>query len=52
MKKTDRELGMHKKISRRDFIHDLSIASIGMSLPGITFAEKQPLAENSARYRH
>ncbi|MFT5521267.1 MAG: spermidine dehydrogenase [Enterobacterales bacterium] len=40
MKKTDKALGMHRKISRRDFIHDLSLASIGMSLPGMTFADE------------
>jgi spermidine dehydrogenase len=34
MKKTDRELGMDRDITRRDFIHDLSLASLGFALPG------------------
>jgi spermidine dehydrogenase len=40
MKKSDKALGMHNKISRRDFIHDLSLATLGMSLPGMTFADE------------
>ncbi len=34
MKKTDRQLGMARDITRRDFIHDLSLASLGFALPG------------------
>jgi spermidine dehydrogenase len=34
MKKTDRQLGMGRDITRRDFIHDLSLASLGFALPG------------------
>jgi spermidine dehydrogenase len=30
MKKTDRELGMKRQISRRDFIHDTSLAALGL----------------------
>jgi spermidine dehydrogenase len=33
MKATDRKLGMHQNISRRDFIHDLGLASLGLGLP-------------------
>jgi len=33
MKKTDRELGMDRDITRRDFIHDFSFASLGLALP-------------------
>jgi len=32
MKKTDRQLGMDQEISRRDFIHDVSLASLGLTL--------------------
>jgi len=40
MKKTDRLLGMDKKITRRDFIHDLSLASLAMSVPNFSFADQ------------
>ena len=33
MKKNDRLLGMDRDITRRDFIHDLSLASLGLTLP-------------------
>ena len=33
MKKTDRLLGMDRDITRRDFIHDFSLASLGFALP-------------------
>ena len=33
MKKTDRELGMLRQISRRDFIHGTSLAALGLLLP-------------------
>ena len=33
MKKKDKELGMDRDITRRDFIHDFSIASLGLALP-------------------
>ena len=33
MKKSDRDLGMGKDISRRDFIHDAGLAVFGLSLP-------------------
>lgn len=35
MRKTDRQLGMHCNISRRDFIHGAGIAALGLSLPGL-----------------
>jgi len=37
--KKDKELGMHRKIDRRDFIQDISLASIALALPGISFAQ-------------
>ncbi len=33
MNKKDRLLGMDREISRRDFIHDFSLASLGLALP-------------------
>jgi len=39
MKKSDRQLGMNRDITRRDFIHDLSLASLGLTLPAATLAE-------------
>ena len=38
MKPSDRRLGMHRDITRRDFIHDLGLASLGLSLPAATWA--------------
>jgi spermidine dehydrogenase len=32
MKKSDRQLGMGREITRRDFVHDLSRASLGLTL--------------------
>jgi spermidine dehydrogenase len=32
LKKSDRELGMGRDITRRDFIHDVSLASLGLTL--------------------
>src|SRR5210317_2051937 len=34
MKKKDRLLGMDRDITRRDFIHDFSLAGLGLALPG------------------
>ena len=33
MKKKDEKLGMDRDITRRDFIHDVSLASLGLALP-------------------
>ncbi|MCZ6508659.1 MAG: FAD-dependent oxidoreductase [Acidobacteria bacterium] len=33
MKKTDRQLGMHRDITRRDFIHGASLAALSLGLP-------------------
>jgi spermidine dehydrogenase len=33
MKNKDKKLGMDRDITRRDFIHDLSLASLGLALP-------------------
>ena len=40
MKESDRRLGMHRDITRRDFIHDLSLASLGMALHAGAFADE------------
>lgn len=32
LKKTDRKLGMHRSISRRDFIHDSALGSLGLAI--------------------
>jgi len=39
MKKSDQQLGMGRDISRRDFIHDVSLASLGLTLPASVWAE-------------
>ena len=41
MKPTDHELGMSRPITRRDFIHDVGITALGMSLPlpGLALAQ-------------
>lgn len=41
MNPTDRKLGMHRAITRRDFIHDAGIAALGLTLPLPTFALPQ-----------
>jgi spermidine dehydrogenase len=33
MQPTDRKLGMHRHITRRDFVHEISLASLAASLP-------------------
>lgn len=38
MNETDRKLGLGKAITRRDFIHDMAVTSMGLSLPGIVMA--------------
>jgi spermidine dehydrogenase len=30
---SDRDLGLHRPISRRDFVHDVSLAGLGLALP-------------------
>jgi len=30
---TDRDLGLHRPITRRDFVHDVSLAGLGLALP-------------------
>ena len=39
--KTDRELGMHAAITRRDFIHDAGLAALGLALPWPVLAASQ-----------
>ena len=41
MKTTDRRLGMHRCITRRDFVHDVGIAGLGLALPWPSFATSQ-----------
>jgi len=38
MNRTDRELGMSRSITRRDFIHDIGITALGLTLPLPSFA--------------
>ena len=33
MKPDDRDLGMHRPITRRDFVHDVGLAGLGLALP-------------------
>jgi spermidine dehydrogenase len=33
MKPTDRDLGLHRRITRRDFVHDVGFAGLGFALP-------------------
>jgi spermidine dehydrogenase len=47
MKKPDRRLGMHRDITRRDFIHDVSLASLGLSLPA---AARASFSDNQTTY--
>ncbi len=42
MKKSDRKLGMDRDITRRDFIHDVSAASLGLALPAGILAGCSP----------
>jgi spermidine dehydrogenase len=35
---TDRDLGLHRPITRRDFVHDVSLAGLGLALPWPTLA--------------
>lgn len=46
MRRTDRQLGMHRDISRRDFIHGAGLAALGLSLPGLPVRA----AEGGERY--
>lgn len=50
MSKSDRELGMHGGITRRDFIHDAGLAALGLSVPLGGFATPGTLAGNQATY--
>jgi spermidine dehydrogenase len=49
MRKKDRELGMDRDITRRDFIHDFSLAGLGLALPvGLSAHAAGSLAAPSA----
>ena len=50
MKPSDRKLGMHRDITRRDFIHDLGLASLGLSLPAATWASAMGADADKAYY--
>lgn len=41
MKTGDRDLGMHAAITRRDFVHDVGLAAIGLALPWPALATSQ-----------
>ena len=38
MKHTDRDLGLHRPITRRDFVHDVGLAGLAAALPWPAFA--------------
>lgn len=46
-KKTDRELGMMRSISRRDVLHGLGAAAAASFVPGSAFADSVMAAENA-----
>ncbi len=48
MKKSDRKLGMHRNITRRDFIHDTGLAALGLSLGA--GANAAPIGPSTAPY--
>lgn len=51
MKKSDRILGMGRDITRRDFIHDLGLASLALALPGMSWAAADAATvQNGALY--
>jgi spermidine dehydrogenase len=41
---------MHRDISRRDFIHDLSLASLGLSLPASVWSAPAGSGEQAVYY--
>jgi spermidine dehydrogenase len=41
MTPTDRALGMHRAITRRDFVHDVGIAGLGLALPSSGLAQPE-----------
>ena len=41
MKKTDKQLGMHTNISRRDFLNGVSVAVGASLLPGTVSAQEE-----------
>ena len=45
MKESERKLGMGCDITRRDFIHDVSLAALGLSLPGLSLAAAPTAAD-------
>lgn len=50
MKRSDRKLGMHRDITRRDFIHDVGLASLGLSLPASAWAAADGTVLEDANY--
>ena len=46
MSKSDRQLGMHREITRRDFIHGTGIAALSLGLPS-SLAGEQPMANEA-----
>lgn len=50
MKESDRRLGMGRDITRRDFIHDVGLAALGLSVPGISLASTPPAAAAAGVY--
>jgi spermidine dehydrogenase len=50
MKRSDRKLGMHRDITRRDFIHDVGLVSLGLSLPASAWAAAGGSVSKDAYY--
>jgi len=50
MKESDRKLGMHRAITRRDFVHDLGLAAFGLSLPLSTWGNSDVPGAASTYY--
>ncbi len=47
---TDRELGMHRKITRRDFINGVAIGAAATLMPWQLFGQGENLPQNSPNY--
>lgn len=40
LRNKDKKLGMHRKIDRRDFIQNVSLASLALAIPGVSFTKE------------
>lgn len=50
MKESDRKLGLGRDITRRDFIHDVSLGAIALGLPGSVWPADMPAPAPGAYY--